>query len=248
MKIFSNIRQQFLIRNKFTTYLLYAVGEIFLVVIGILIAIQINNWNGNKIIRSEEINLLNSFVVDLKNDIDLLEFNINRTREREARIDTIFEILSNPSDEYLNKFIRLQTDVMEDNYFIPNQGTFDQGVSTGVLKYIKNENLRGQIFSYYKKISSDKSDDNAIYKVTNDYIIPIIAEEILSKKIFIQLLTGKKSNAPDLNLTEISKNPKYYRALIYTLSDRAQINNWTNFKNEAINLKESIELELKNID
>jgi len=248
MKIFSNIRQQLLSRNKFTNYIFYAFGEILLVVIGILIAVQINNWNENKKIRNEEINLLNGFIVDLENDIDLLDFNIKRTREREAKIDTIFEILSNPSDEYLNKFIRLQNYVMEDNYFIPNQGTFDQGVSTGVLEYIKNNNLRGQIFNYYKKISNDKSDDQAIYKVTNDYIIPIIAEEILSKRVFIQLLTGRKSNAPELDLTKFSTNPKYFRALMYTLGDRAQITSWSNFKNEAIKLKENIELELKSIE
>jgi hypothetical protein len=137
---------------------------------------------------------------------------------------------------------------MADNYFISNQGTFDQGVSSRILKYIKNEKLRGQLFNYYKKISNDKSDDQAIYKITNDYIIPIMTEEILSKKVFIQLLTGKKSDAPDLDLTKVAKNPKYYQALMYTYSDRAQINNWSNFKIEAVTLKENIELELKNID
>jgi hypothetical protein len=243
---FGNIRKQLFAKNRFTNYFLYALGEIFLVVIGILIAVQINSWNESRKIRREEINLLNAFISDLNNDIVLLELNITRTRERQVKIDTIFEILANPSDDYLNLFVRLQTYVMEDNYFIPNQGTFDQGVSTGELKYINNEKLRGQIFSYYKKISNDKSDDQAVYKVTNDYIIPIIAEEILSKKIFVQLLTGKNSSAPELDLKEIAKNPRYYRSLIYTLSDRAQITDWTNFKKEAINLKENIQLELKN--
>lgn len=248
MKIFGNRRQQLINKRKFTNYLFYAIGEIFLVVLGILIALQINNWNEAKKIRKEEINLLKSFVVDLNNDIDLLDFNIIRTREREARVDSIFEILANPSEEYLNKFIRLQSDVMADNYFIPNQGTFDQGVSAGILKYIENESLRVQIFSYYKKISNNKSDDQAVYEVTNDYIIPIMVEEILSKKVFIQLLTGRKSNAPELDLVKFASNPNYYRALMYTYSDRAQITNWSNFKNEAIQLKENIEFELKSID
>ena len=45
LKFFRGIRQNFLSENKFSQYILYAIGEIVLVVIGILIALQINNWN-----------------------------------------------------------------------------------------------------------------------------------------------------------------------------------------------------------
>ena len=45
IKFFRRIRQQLLTENKFSKYVLYAVGEIILVVVGILIALSINNWN-----------------------------------------------------------------------------------------------------------------------------------------------------------------------------------------------------------
>lgn len=45
IKFFRNIRQKLLVENRFNKYLLYATGEIIPVVIGILIALQINNWN-----------------------------------------------------------------------------------------------------------------------------------------------------------------------------------------------------------
>ncbi|MBT8306228.1 MAG: hypothetical protein KJN85_04770, partial [Maribacter sp.] len=48
IKFFRKIRQQLLIENRTGKYLLYAIGEIVLVVIGILIALQINNWNEEK--------------------------------------------------------------------------------------------------------------------------------------------------------------------------------------------------------
>ena len=47
IKFFRQIRQNLLTQNKLSKYLLYAVGEIVLVIIGILIALQINNWNIN---------------------------------------------------------------------------------------------------------------------------------------------------------------------------------------------------------
>ena len=48
LKFFHQIRKRLLSENRFSKYLFYAVGEILLVVIGILIALQINNWNNNK--------------------------------------------------------------------------------------------------------------------------------------------------------------------------------------------------------
>ncbi|MEH6770954.1 DUF6090 family protein [Maribacter arcticus] len=66
IKFFRRIRQQLLTENKFSKYLLYAIGEIILVVIGILIALSINNWNENtKILNLEQV-----FLVDLKEDLN----------------------------------------------------------------------------------------------------------------------------------------------------------------------------------
>jgi len=48
IKFFRKIRRQLLTENRFSKYLLYAIGEIVLVVIGILIALQINIWNENR--------------------------------------------------------------------------------------------------------------------------------------------------------------------------------------------------------
>lgn len=48
IKFFRRIRQQLLTENKFSKYVLYAIGEIILVVVGILIALSINNWNSNQ--------------------------------------------------------------------------------------------------------------------------------------------------------------------------------------------------------
>ena len=52
---FRKIRHQLFTNNKFSKYLLYAIGEIVLVVIGILIALQINNWNNQKLLNKAEV-------------------------------------------------------------------------------------------------------------------------------------------------------------------------------------------------
>ncbi|MFT6995454.1 MAG: hypothetical protein ACJA1P_002199 [Maribacter sp.] len=48
IKFFRHIRKQLLSENKFSKYMLYAIGEIALVMIGILLALQVNNWNEAK--------------------------------------------------------------------------------------------------------------------------------------------------------------------------------------------------------
>lgn len=48
IKFFRKIRQKILVENKFSKYLAYAFGEILLVVLGILIALQVNTWNQNR--------------------------------------------------------------------------------------------------------------------------------------------------------------------------------------------------------
>lgn len=73
IKFFRRIRQSLLTENKFSKYLLYAIGEITLVVIGILIALQINNWNNDKKDRKLEKQYIIGLVNDLKTDSVMLK-------------------------------------------------------------------------------------------------------------------------------------------------------------------------------
>ena len=81
IKFFRKIRQKTLTENKFGKYLTYAIGEIILVVIGILIAISINNWNENKKKLQFEITILENIQEDILADKIDLELNLQYTKE-----------------------------------------------------------------------------------------------------------------------------------------------------------------------
>ena len=66
LRFFRQIRQRLLTENKFSKYLLYAIGEILLVVIGILIALQVNNWNEERKAGQVELSLLEELKADLE--------------------------------------------------------------------------------------------------------------------------------------------------------------------------------------
>lgn len=84
---FRRIRQSLLMKNKTVQYLTYAIGEIILVVIGILIALQINTWNEDRIARKKETKILQTLLEDLRtaksyslNTIKLEELNTEQYR------------------------------------------------------------------------------------------------------------------------------------------------------------------------
>jgi hypothetical protein len=95
MKIFRKIRRNLLSEKSFSKYLLYAVGEIFLVIIGILIAIQINSINTNRIERETFESNLQYVLEDINKDkADLLEI-----RERREIVEEEIKFILNAVKE-----------------------------------------------------------------------------------------------------------------------------------------------------
>lgn len=107
IKFFRKIRQSLVAENKFSKYLLYAIGEIILVVIGILLALQINTWNQN--IERQELrkSYLKSLVIDIAQDtteikkaiknhiIDSLKISVHRNEltKEDASLDNLVHII-----------------------------------------------------------------------------------------------------------------------------------------------------------
>jgi len=83
IKLFRNIRKSLLNEGKTTKYFKYAIGEIVLVVIGILIALQINNWNENRLKQEQLISVYERILIDVDNDTQDLTANLDYYNEME---------------------------------------------------------------------------------------------------------------------------------------------------------------------
>tara|TARA_Y100000385_G_scaffold262401_1_gene293989 strand:+ start:355 stop:1086 length:732 start_codon:yes stop_codon:yes gene_type:complete len=93
IKFFRKIRQQLLTENKFSKYLIYAFGEIILVVIGILIAFQINSWNAENLLIEKEIKHLSGIESDLKENVKIFRKSIDSQSENMEKIDFLLKVL-----------------------------------------------------------------------------------------------------------------------------------------------------------
>ena len=94
LKFFRKIRKNLLETGKFRTYLFYALGEILLVVVGILIALQINNWNEGKRERKLEDEYLHKIALNIKDDINQYNDIITAQQSYRSGIDSFLQINS----------------------------------------------------------------------------------------------------------------------------------------------------------
>ncbi len=150
-------------QNKTGKYLKYAIGEIVLVVIGILIALSINNWNGDRKERQKEL----SFLTQLKAEINS---NLIGIKSR----DSLSTINISLSEEALEKFYQVKTvqDLLTVNEMFRSQwydlrfttSTYDEMINTGSIYTLKNKNLQKQISDYYTFVEAWQS---VIEKINN---------------------------------------------------------------------------------
>ncbi len=156
-----------LIENKLSKYLIYAVGEIILVVIGILIALQINNNNNFKEQRKSEQEYLMSLQIEFKSNLDKLNVAIDDNIVRINALEnllTLFDI--SVLDSVSNKSISLMIHPVfgSELSYKPSLGVVSDIISSGKLNIILNKNLRKKLASFessldYLKIQEEEANN-----------------------------------------------------------------------------------------
>ncbi|MCK0157753.1 DUF6090 family protein [Cellulophaga sp. F20128] len=148
IKFFRRIRKQHLIENKFSRYLLYAIGEIVLVVIGILIALQINNWNENRKAQKLEAQIY----TELKSDLLQTRNDIKKTivkhkeifKSSQQLITDIYDKKSNSQSIYESL-----TSSSVEFQIIPKTSAFENLKNIG-LNTLSNDSLRIDITNLFQ--------------------------------------------------------------------------------------------------
>ena len=150
IKFFRKIRYDLMNQNKTTKYFKYAIGEIILVVIGILIALQINNWNTNRKLKLKENQILNEIVNSIDNDTKLYKdiFDLRLERKKNG-IDSLLLYIGNNKSIKDNLFMKLLSQSGTDIKVRFDSGPYDALKSSG-FDIIKNDSLRAKIINAYE--------------------------------------------------------------------------------------------------
>ena len=177
IKFFRNIRKNLLNEGKTTRYFKYAIGEILLVVIGILIALQINTWNENRKDNLLEQTFLIKLKSNLQDDIALYKDRIELNMKIYNHLDTSLTILANYklySTENLQEHLR---HIRFFHRFNPNKTTFDNLLASGRLDVIRNDSLTQELFLYYREISQNQESlAESIDVISRNTFVPSLLE------------------------------------------------------------------------
>jgi len=159
--------------GKTGKYFKYAIGEIVLVVIGILIAISINNWNENNKSKKEASFQLSKLNDNLNSDKAQLKAAILSDSLYIDNLIFCVMVLSNeieaPKEEFLDHFQYISS-IMN---FNPTRGTFEGLISSGKIELINNQNLLEALFSYYNA-NVYMAWDSALKEYSRNVIMPYI--------------------------------------------------------------------------
>ncbi len=139
-----------LIENKLSKYLIYAIGEIILVVIGILMALAINDWKNEQRIDSEEKATLQKLIKDLESDNKRYISNVEFYTELEDFLKKTKEIIykKSLSDDEIKKAMYFPGAIHKD--LNPRKTTYNEMLNSGRIYNLSNDSLVDKIIEYYQ--------------------------------------------------------------------------------------------------
>ncbi|WP_455170573.1 DUF6090 family protein [Aegicerativicinus sediminis] len=153
MRTLRNLRKSMLNNENARRYMAYAIGEIILVVIGILLALQFNNWAVDVKNGKEEQFYLTKLQHNLAQDTLYLRNRLNTLQFTDKVLDTVkAEIFNRDLDSFSNPGTGLA--MVSVFSFSPQTSTFDNLLSTGKLELITNQSLVDSIFTYYNDLKN----------------------------------------------------------------------------------------------
>lgn len=219
IKLFRKIRKKMLTENKFNKYFLYAIGEIILVVIGILIALGINNWNEENKKGAEEREYLVNLLAEFKANQEELKTNIAYHKFVKLKTKELSDLI-NPNPKEISSS-KLDT-LMWAMAFIPEFKALNTMVSSEKFEIVNDYKLKNEIanwrltyelYSYSLKITYDQFTSHIYPFMTKNYQLknlksPLLRDEksyfmvsqkpILSNPIFENQVKLRNLNAENV--------------------------------------------------
>ncbi len=216
IKFFRKIRYDLMEKNKTGKYLKYAIGEIVLVVIGILIALQVNNWNNVRLDNLEakeaKLNIHTEFIKNQKILNSSIELNQNALDACSRLINLIGseenELLNHNLDSLLNSSLAAE-------FYFPTRSSLDNIIQSGTMKLLESEELKNSLQEWLASLEQMKSYKDVQTDWQNNHYLPFLLDKVSFRQMDIY---NKKAWARQTKLN-IEYHPVFQEIRLENLLD-----------------------------
>lgn len=179
IKFFRHIRQSLINQNRTKKYLLYAIGEIILLVIGILIALQVNNWNENKKQQAEAHSKIQELKQEFTENRVVLKQRINELENANNYVREIIEVTNGiePEHRYSNLDSIISRSLKYGNYN-PANSTIKELIGSGKLGLITNIELKKSLYTWLQMLEDSDEDFKNQDHQAQELLIPYLYKNI----------------------------------------------------------------------
>lgn len=153
MKVFNKVRERLLDDGRFKRYLVYATGEIILVVIGIFIALQLNAWKADVKDRTLELTYLRNLRDDLLLQQEIIDEQIAHESSKSVLADSAMAcFLSACPLDVLEPMLAGVGRLSSRKTFLANEPTFNDLVSSGNMALIRDMTVKAELMRYHQDL------------------------------------------------------------------------------------------------
>lgn len=166
-----------LTENKMGRYLKYAIGEIILVMIGILLALQVNTWNTNRELKKEEAKILKSLHQEFSKNLDKFNIIYNSHLKRKKTIEYVMsaETQKLSADSLVTLMNRINANWTYD----PFQGIYNSVIGSGKIELISNDSLKTKLATIQDLIKDYQEEEREVREFSKQNLYPFLLEQPL---------------------------------------------------------------------
>ena len=204
IKFFRKIRQNLLMENKTGKYFKYAIGEIILVVIGILIALQINNWNEKRKIQSNQENYLTLLKTEAENNLKEIRNTKNEVSEMNMEQIVLYNLINIKQDTITEKHLseslfRIVSGFYKFKY---ENSALSDLKSSGNLKNVLNDSLRKYLIALQPLVIEVQIQEDAVID-SRDRV-----RNYINENGSLKVIIDQSEQEERLGLPKLSKSKK----------------------------------------
>jgi hypothetical protein len=212
LPVFRKIRYKLAEDNQFLKYSRYAIGEIVLVVVGILIALYINNWNEERIEKQKEQALLISLQETFSDNLDNLNYVLANTRIAFESSKKVLDMLGAEHSGYKDAELdTLLGHMINYTTYDPSTGAIDNIINSGKLNIIQNKELKDNIADWSRMLTDTGKDVEIANAHTFNIIIPYLSDKVNLKNLPIPRNITEKTG---MNISGSSNFPVNYQVVM----------------------------------